>query len=56
MGVTPCGSTLARLRKLSLASTLEYNVPRSTLSDRLRGTPPRNEVQKNKQALSPAVE
>ena len=33
-----------------------YNVPRSSLSDRLRGIPPRHEAQKKKQALSPAVE
>ena len=33
-----------------------YNVPRSTLSDRLRGIPPCREAQEKKQALSPAVE
>ena len=33
-----------------------YNVPRSTLSDRLWGNPPCHEAQKKKQALSPAVE
>ena len=33
-----------------------YNVPRSTLSDRLRGIPPRHEAQKKQQALSPATE
>ena len=33
-----------------------YNVPCSTLSDRLRGIPPRHEAQEKNQALSPAVE
>ena len=33
-----------------------YNVPRSALSDRLRGIPPRHEAQKKEQTLSPAVE
>ena len=33
-----------------------YIVPHSTLSDRLRGIPPRHEAQKKQQALSPVVE
>ena len=33
-----------------------YNLPRSTLSDKLRGIPPRHEAQKKQQALSPAIE
>ena len=33
-----------------------YNIPRSTLSGRLQGIPPRHEAQKKQQALPPAVE
>ena len=51
---------LRKGRKNKLASgrdlAILYKIPRSTLSDRLRGIPSRHEAQRKHRAISPAVE